>query len=674
MIRVKSESRLITLDKPHLLASGGEGAVYSDPGDPAQALKIYHAVDPARTRKLQAFLRTQCQLPETIVVPQELLHDERGRTVVGFSMSKLEPGYSGIGFLAKKSFCNQHRITTRDKIEFLIGVYQDIVAIHAQGAQREPWAYGDINDRNILFNPNRKGTGSLPRLLRALIDIDTVQFWEGAKPYLCMAATEAFLSPDLYRVDLSRKPMFRPEHDWFSMAIHIFRTLMRQHPFKAGAHPDYPSALSRAEHGITFLDEGVDEYPPEAYPRAMLTEHLGEALLMTLARKKKGVFPLETLLEYREVLRECQACGFSYPGTTSNCPECDAKSAVRQRLIARIPGLEQEFLILTKGNILHFQRMGETLYVLADEQGQLALYEKRGRRTAVRKELGTAEAGVQYGFFDDMLVLCPDPLAETPEILIIDISGTDPQPVDQKTTARLAGDKAIFGCSERFLYHIAGNMIMCTQKRRDVGVLVSRPVTQVLENQTWFTVAPNPGDQELLFGVQRVFTDLHWFLIAGDDSGAHFSRYAVDLPVLRKGESLLDIAVFFSASSVLVVRKTRYRGVEWVYLNVLRIKDGTVRSSKVLKVEDAKLYEIVHGKAFNDVSMKKAKGAHPEVVRVVLHPTDRGIVQEVLDWEHEREFTATTKYVSPMDQVYDVGGGELLVVKDDCVLSLKVTK
>ncbi len=624
------------LNKEDVIGEGGEAIIFKLG---KMALKVYRDPNKQRERKLLDFFQGSFMLPANVLAPLGPAYNQKG-ILVGFTMNRLKAGCDPIAVLGNKTFCAQNGITTKTVVDLFCNMHQSLLGIHRVGI-----IVGDLNDRNEVLDPiYQKATW---------IDVDSWQW--GLYP--CMVGTEAFLSPDLYGVDLTKKPYFKTEHDWYSFVVLLFRSLLRVHPFRAGIHPQYKSLMARAKRGITVLDPDV-RYPAIGLSPDLLSDELIDILIDYLKRKRKDPFPFDVLGQYLDILVECPACHLVYAGTRKNCPGCQVKNIIDMRLRQVLAGCECETLITTPGKIIFFQITGTTIYCLADKGGNTFLYKKAKGQDIVQKEMFKTRPGASFGLFAKNLVVCTEPASEDPKLFVLDITGSKPKPVLQTTTGPIAGGKAVFVCSSKYLYRLVGLRIMRGEIFGNSNQLFEREVIQSLQGQTWFTVASNPSGSELLMGFYRVFGDLKWFIVRSDDETS-FQRFEVDLPMLAPKESLIDLSVKFSDTSVLIIRKTRRRGVDYVYIDVVSGKDGNVIHSHTGKVGEMERYENIHGKAFK--------------TGIIMHPTNEGVVHEKVVDQATSVLTDSEQFVAGDDSLYAYGN-DVLVVKDDRILLVKPKK
>lgn len=625
-------TRQVTLDKSMVIGRGGEAVIYRDPDHPnSKAIKVYHQTDLRRAQKLQFLLNHRLALPNHVLAPLELAEAPMGN-IVGFGMRQLSRRYSPLKEIFSPSFCADNEITTRVAAEMLLGVGEDLNTLHPHHIR-----VGDLNDGGIMLHQQNHDV--------AWVDVDS---WD-VDGFPCMVGTQLYLCPDLYGRNLEYGAHFQPWHDWWSYSVLLFRALLRKHPFKAGMHRQYVTVLDRAQHGVTVLDRGVD-YPDVGLKPEVLSDDLTESLLQHLKRKTKGPFPLNVLRTYVESLVPCRSCGVWYPATRANCPQCAERTVVDIRHLLGISVVE---FIETQGRILHTQLDLDALVCVAEEFGNLVVYQ-RDRGGNVRK----TEIGLQYhsrmkfGVFSDHLVISVDEDENdyNGALYILDMSGGNITPVKQTTTGIFAGQGPVFATSRRCLYRSAKNVILCGERFAANGI-VERPVTQVSEGQTWFSChQATAKEQEVLFGFNREVDQMHWFLSVGERS---FTTARVLVSELRRRESLLDLSVRFSEKALLLMRRTRYRGADYVYLDRVEIPSGVVLSNEVLEISTHPHWDSIRGKAY--------------VGNTVMHALDSGILKENLDTHQTQALPGSAQVASAEDSLLPYGGG-VLVVKHNKVL------
>lgn len=623
------DRRPVDLEKEDVLNSGGEAIIFRASG---RAVKIYHTPDRQRSEKLRFFFKENPRLHPMVIGPEKPVFGSRtGNKIVGFQMQLLPSRANPLAMLMRRDFCLKHAIAGKMKVQIFINMLEGLLEAHQAGL-----VVGDLNDQNEHFD--------LKALSTYWIDVDSWQLGN----FPCMVGTEDYLTPDLYNTDLSKRPRFKPEHDYYSFAVLLFRSLMMVHPFGGGFHRQHKSLFDRAQNGLTIFDTNV-RYPKKANPIEVMTDELADLMLKYLKRQCRDPFPLERLQEYADILVECSSCHLWYPATQSNCPGCTMKTVLTAQIAAKVVGCSCDVIFETSGNILHFQLIADSIYCIADENGTAVLYQKSKNGSLIRKELFESTPGARYAILGNTLVVCPDPVADEPKLYLVDIKRKQPRAIASSSTCKFSGGTAVFGSSGHRLYRIVGNRIMSGDLFGDH--LADREVIQAISNQTWFTVASNPDlDKEVLLGCHRIFDELKWFLVIGSCDGKDYNRFDLNLDPLSRQESLIDLSVRFGAKSLLVLRHTRVRGVNYVRIEKVNISNAKVLQSHRIKISENRLYESVHGKGYTDDAL--------------LHPSDDGIVLETLSDQTTTVLKGTDNYVSGNDKLYRYKKGVLVITND----------
>ena len=621
----------IDLQPQDVIGSGGEGTVFRVllPGGSAVAMKTYHDYSVQRAEKLRSLQKISGSLPQEVVGPIELVWDERGQQIVGFTMRLLPPGQQAFETLTIRKHREANNITTKEVVEIFIRLHKILQSLHTKGV-----IVGDLNPLNELYR----------QIEIALIDADSFQFGQ----YPCGVATEKCLHPRLYGVDLSLRPLFRPEDDWYSFLVLLFSSLLLIHPY-GGSHRQLRTIPKRALNRVMVFDSTVI-YPKVAYPPEIITDDLKQLFTEVFAQGKEKVPSLRLLEEYGSILIGCPTCGLWYPHHLSTCPGCDALNQQAKALRAKIVGVEATELLATHGPLVFFKLVGTTLYAAAIEGDEVVLYIKKQLEKPRKVRLFKAIRGARYDVFGQNLVVCPAPYDhDQPPLFILDLSGDQAVPLAQTVTDRFGDRGAVFRGSARYLYRVVGGIL---QRGRIASgrILVEETVATVMNKQTWFDVAPRV-DRELLFGFYRVFDQHQWFLL--NDGVQHL----LSLPVLNKRESMIDRAIRFSASSVLLLRRTKRAGEEACLIDVINLQSGVVENSRRVSLRDNPQFANLHTVAY-------ARGT-------ILIPQDDGLLAENAQSGSQKLFPETTHYVNSGVQVWPYSQG-ILVVHANKVIKLVV--
>jgi hypothetical protein len=470
-MKVIIDNRPVKLDEKQVLGAGGEAVVLRYG---SQAVKLYHHPTPERAQKLQDLWRLQPAMPEQVVWPAGPVYDQSGSKLLGFTMAALPDGLVALSSLGNKNFRAANGVTLGQVANLFLKIHEVLQAVHRAGL-----IIGDFNDLNLLFE------GTNP----SFIDVDSYQF--GTFP--CPVATEPYLDPQLYGLNLTLRPSFRPENDWYSYAVLLFRSLLLAHPY-GGTHPKIKMLTQRAQQQLTVF------HPEVTYPRIALSlNYLNDDLTTTFykifARSERGVFPAELLVNYASELVECNKCKATFPASRRICPACQGMVAFVLPRLKITGGIQAEELVAATGSLIAFRVIGERLYCLAREENLMVLYTKEPGKIANRKALFKWWPGARYEFMDGYLVVNSP---GSPDLMVLDTEQAEVKPILKTTTGHFNG-QAVFATTAEALYRTAGGILL--RGTFKYGQLVEHAVTAVQEGQTWFDVSIGNAHKEGLIAV-----------------------------------------------------------------------------------------------------------------------------------------------------------------------------
>jgi hypothetical protein len=624
-MKIDIDGKLIQLKQQQVIGAGGEGTVFRVRWQRQDvAVKLYHEPTAQRQQKLLELLAGNWQLPQDrIAIPYQIARDPATGEPLGPVMPFLDAPIAEIDRLANKKQRAAERLSTRQVARIFLDGATVLEQIHQSGL-----VVGDLNDQNILY----RGEQML------WIDVDAWQFAN----YACPVACEDYLAPELYNLDLSVRPCFTPEHDWYAFAVHLFRSLLLVHPY-GGLHPNVPQLTRRAAQRLFVLQQPVS-YPKFASTPALLSEELLEIFERYFAYGWRGAFPRATLEAYIDALIECPSCQMDYPRQLALCPHCQTRTLVLMQQSSQ-SGVRVSELIRADGPIVFWAVRGNSIYALAYEQGHAVLYRKRSGITARRTLLFKALPGANYAMLGETLIV--NPPAST-QLFCLDINGDQPRALCQSASAIFSGSRqAQFRATTSHLYTILNHALIASAL--DSDALQSRVVRPAMEQHTWFEAA-NVDGVSTMFGYFQVYHQQLFWLQYGTSS------YEVHLTALRTQEVLLDIAVYFSASDLLVRRLIQEQGVDYLLTDIVDYRGNILHTLPRIKRADHPCANL-HGLAY-------AQGT-------LLHATDEGIVQERVVQGSFKTFTATRDYIHAGD-VLEIYRSGLLVVTDRQVFSLEM--
>ncbi len=203
------------------LATGGEGSIFTIPGDPDRVAKVYKTAPATEhAAKLKAMAdRADPALLKVAAWPLTTLHREPGGPVAGVLMPKV---------VGSREIHHLYSVAQRKKDfpeadwRFLIHAARNCAlafeTIHAAGH-----VIGDVNQKNILVSA---------QTLIHFVDCDSFQVRTAAgKIYRCVVGVPEFTPPELQGQSF-RAIDRTPNHDRFGLAVLIFHLLMMgRHPF-----------------------------------------------------------------------------------------------------------------------------------------------------------------------------------------------------------------------------------------------------------------------------------------------------------------------------------------------------------------------------------------------------------------------------------------------------------
>lgn len=616
----------VNLGNQDVLGSGGEGTVFRTLTPSGNlAVKIYHDPTKERLAKIRDLIPLSTRFPSQVIGPLDLVYDTRALRPIGFSMRLLSAGQQPLETLMSKKQRELSGVTNKEVVRLYQQILEALGKLHFQEV-----IIGDLNPLNEFYLNSQV----------ALTDADSFQFGQ----YPCAVATERCLNPRLYGIDLSVKPTFEKTDDWYAFWVLFFSSLLLVHPY-GGAHRNLKTIPRRALSRITVLDPSV-VYPKTAYPQEVASDDLLEIFSKTFGQGKI-VFPeIRLLEEFGSILAGCPNCGLFYPSTRRKCPGCLAANKMAQIKKAQISGLRTAELLTTNGPIVFFRLRHSTIYCIASEGQEAVLYIKKQLEKPRRMVLSKTYPQARYEVFDKYLAVCEKPYADEPILQILDISSSTPTPVATTTTQRIGGRGAVYRGSKEALYRLAGGILI----RGTIPFgkdLVEETMATVLDNQTWFDVADN--QDRILAGYYRVFNRLEWFLVG---SG---KQMPLQLTEMDQGESLTDKVIRFSATSVLVLRRTKKFGKEYCRIDTLDIQTGRRLSSRTVAVLDCPQYDTLHNIAYN-------RGT-------ILFAQNDGLLAENAETGNQKTFPQTASVVDEKSQLWLYGQG-ILTVSDNRVTEI----
>ena len=606
-----------TLKQSNVLGAGGQATVIkSNP----YAIKIYHPhmLDSQIEKRLKTFLAKKFTIPSGVFAPLHIARNTLDKTV-GFAMNIAPSGLFPAANFSARSFRNANK---RYDLAYITDIFISLIDIcetlHKQGI-----IIGDFNDLNVLVG-NRRGY---------LIDVDSFQF----DTFPCPVATENYLVPDLYEKDLGSKPWFKPEYDYYSLLTMLVKSLTRVHPY-GGNHKKYRTLMRRAIAKVIATDDGVN------YPKMGLNfDILGDSILEAVHRMHKNgeryTLDKDILVEYKDSLLHCTSCKMQFPSERNNCPNCSTKNTQQiQRKVTVSKSSNQtinkEELIVTDGNIIWHKIGWNNIYAIAIEGGKYFLYQKPGKGSVVKKYLfDTKNQSPKFDLFNRNYLTVSQDIGSN-ELLILDISGPAPKGVAKRTCSTFHGER-IFTCVGDKLIRVDGGNLYSGEFSN--GMYVEKHLCHVAEGQTW--ILPHTSSK-YFFMLERFFNVVEYSICEAENA---IIKNNIKIPNLDKGESLYDIDGVFSSNHMVLMMKTQKNNKSYAHVNICECSTGSLESRYSVESLSSDTYRRIHGKAF-----VKTKNENS----ILLHPTDDGIVQEIIANQRTKQntlMTASEPFVSEED-------------------------
>jgi DNA-binding helix-hairpin-helix protein with protein kinase domain len=314
--------RKVPFDLDHAvdMMSGGQGKVYfaSNPF----CAKIMYNPD-ASSVQLSAIHRmvTNSSRPygkvaSVAAIPWEMVWDEQGKKIIGFTMEQLR-GWQSLGDILTEHDSQEAGIDSQASGYILEALSRAIRMIHAQRL-----VIGDLNPSNVLFR--REGRNFLVKV----IDVDSWSIYRksdiGVEYASHVLDTGTIYPPDIILADRNRVswPSLTPTHDWWSFAYIAWMVLTKYDPFMAGLISD-ADREDRILGGLTANCAASVKLQPEYGPAIQaLGPKLRLHLDRCLRRKTKRPFPTKLLTEFAYNLRRCSKCSFTAHASAVVCPRC----------------------------------------------------------------------------------------------------------------------------------------------------------------------------------------------------------------------------------------------------------------------------------------------------------------------------------------------------------------
>lgn len=323
-------------DLERVIASGGEGSIYTLRDYPNFVVKHYHAAqqpspgDSKQLSELQGKIAYQLEHVPRLEAepahpywtwPTEQLFTEEG-DFVAYLMAKIE-GIKGEEFIQFSS-----GFDWRQRVQAALKLVHLVQATHEAG-----YIIGDLNPRNLFFSVYKPSQDDSELILPTLTDTDSFQINDlttGDLLFKCTVQNPEYSAPELinaYTFDRS------VEQDYFTLAIVLFQILsLGVHPFsgtvKSRVHQEIKDNISKNRNVLSgnvltpprgMID--LDIFPNDIFRLFDKTFRLGHTVTKSRTRTDEWETALATLLT--EGLTQCQQqAQHHYSSHYSSCPWC----------------------------------------------------------------------------------------------------------------------------------------------------------------------------------------------------------------------------------------------------------------------------------------------------------------------------------------------------------------
>jgi len=577
--KVIYQGATIAIDSKKTIGSGGEAIIvkYNK-----LAFKIYHDPTIQRAKKLADFIKSNFQLPSNVMAPIDLLYDAHNR-VVGFAMN-IASGCKDVKNLLDVNFRSQQQINTSDVIQCFAQSKSILDTLHNIGL-----IVGDFNDLNELFDAS---------LVPYFIDVDSFQFGK----YPCVVGTEEYIDPMLYGIDLTKKPTFTKETDWYSFNVMLFRALLFVHPY-AGVHRQYKSLFTRASNAIWIFDSNVIRPKVAIHPET-LDDDLLHHFSNIFCKKQRLDLSVQKLQDISSTFIKCNKCGVYFSNTRQKCPQC--QKVIPQPVIDLSNIINKKQIGKETCSICNlFETTGAILFlkIIDNEKLIIVYYEDNVTHCKYISSTFVCECKIwdglsktaKFDFFEPYcLVIHVDN-----HLMLFNISTNALVPITSTFTTEYSGE-AVFSSSRNHLYRLTSNAVLSGELSN--GHFIEHEVVSALEDQTWIAVSQN----DLGFGFYRTFNKYLFFVFSKK------GRYELTALPELKGQ-LIDFDVKMSVNTILLLRKNLNNGRTYSHWHIIN-DEGTILETKSEESISSDLLKNIYGKAFAG--------------SIIIHPTDAGVAIE----------------------------------------------
>jgi DNA-binding helix-hairpin-helix protein with protein kinase domain len=300
--------------------NGGQGDVYFP--DKKICIKVLHSPDDFRVQlnTIARIIYNCNQLYEKVkpasAVPLELVWDETGKKVVGYTMEQLN-GWNGLHDVQTEADSESIGMDLKSTGLLLAELCKAVRLIHSQG-----FVIGDFNPSNVLF----KRAGD--QFFVKVIDVDSWSVYRKADLGIEYASNVLDIGviyyPDVIQADRDKNPWpkFTPAHDWWAFACISWMVLTKYDPYMTGMVPDADREDRILGNHTANSAATVKLHPDCGPPAQALGPKLRLHLDRCLRRKVQRPFPTKILEDFADNLCRCKKCNLTAHASAIICPRC----------------------------------------------------------------------------------------------------------------------------------------------------------------------------------------------------------------------------------------------------------------------------------------------------------------------------------------------------------------
>ncbi len=476
----------VSLDPSKLRGKGGEAyifetsnvrvaKIFKDPDDPD--FDLFPAQQKEAERRIlmhQTKLREFpfAKLPQSVVIPLDLLTDISGKRILGYEMEYLRNLETLMQYL-DRDFREKGGIDNNAMMGFFGDLHPTVKKIHETGV-----VIADFNALNVLY---QKGKARL-------VDADSMQNGK----YLSPMFTAAYVDPHHCDPKLKSLMMVKPHDimsDWYAFTVMLMEALLYVRPWGGVYKPKDKKMMvplgARPLCGISIFHPEV-VYPKPATPMHILPDDLLDFFFMTFEKGERREFP-KKMLDLR--FSKCVNCGYEHG--RGICPNCSTGVATKKMMQVR-GSVRVDFAFQTNGLIINSTVQKGGLRYIYNLDGKFF------REDGSVATAGNLDTGMRYRIQDKKTVLAKNGL------MIVLENGK----VLEKIVVDSYGNLPLIDANSKHYYWAAGGILY---RSESYGPEI---IGSVLEGQTLFWAGEKFG-----FGFYRAGNLTRAFVFDSDRSG-----------------------------------------------------------------------------------------------------------------------------------------------------------